>query len=1686
MSTVLSVYSRSAYKEFVLPAINNAESSVTAERIPFRMKEDVELRLEVIDGIWSFLTSGQYTVFRGNGGDGESREDCLVLENGANYIIKTRNEESLSAIVTVKETSFLSYRKFNLPDMGEILIGSETAAAIRYTYEYGGLQYISKRHAVIKRGRGAAVLEDTSKNGVFINDRRVHGTQQLAFGDHIHIWGLDMVFLNGILAVRSDAGDCVSEQLREWEEKQNGGLCETHAVKKRIYHRAPRNMEMLETETIEIEPPPAPKEIEDVPLMMTIGPAMTMAIPMLMSSAMAIIGARSSGAHASAFMYTGILTSVSSAVIGAAWALNNIRYGKNRAKKEENRRFEAYGEYLIQRADEIKGKYNHNTQALKKMYPPAELCASRQMEESSMLWGRNLSHDDFLAHRLGIGEMPFQVHIQIPKERFTLINDSLADKPKFLQENYKILHQVPICVDLIQERIIGIVGGGAKAGARQVAYALIAQIASQNCYTDVKMAFAFQSGQEKHEEWGFTRWLPHVWSPDRKIRYVAEGKAEASDIFYELTKLLRYRKEDQSSLALRDKKYKPHFILFIEDQSLLTGELIENYIFDQEQKLGISVILMAESYEELPNICEYIIENTSEFQGIYNVKTGLRTEVEFDAISREGLDRMARNLFGIEVNESEMGGDIPNAITFFDMFGISRLEELNVADRWKKNRTYDSMKALVGQKSGGAPCYLDVHEKYHGPHGLVAGTTGSGKSETLQTYILSLAINFSPDDIGFFIIDYKGGGMANLFNGLPHLIGQISNLSGNQVRRAMVSIQSENKRRQQVFNEHGVNNINLYTTLYKNGEASQPIPHLFIIIDEFAELKREEGDFMKQLISVAQVGRSLGVHLILATQKPGGTVDDSIWSNSKFRLCLRVQDRQDSNEMLHRPDAAYLTQAGRCYLQVGNDELFELFQSGWSGAVYDENDLASQQVLARMLTNTGKTALVGNHVKRRRVEEQKEEWVGYLCGCCQEQAEAWEAQKKEKEALSMEDTREKFVVNAMFKKMSEDEVDYPESDYNRRMLENLLELWDRAVKEGIGEQRERSLYILRKASGEGKKLPEVKEKTQLDAVVKYLQETAQREQYRKPSQLWMPVLEKEIPLDALDGWKAAAFDGSGWPEYPEKWALTTMVGMYDDPMRQSQKPLFLNFTEYGHIAVCGMAMSGKSTFLQTVVYGLVQRYSPKYLNVYALDFSARKLAPFEHDAHVGGVLYESDLDSIGKFFYMLEKIMDERKRLFRGGNYSQYVMTYGVACPMILVVIDNIAGFREKTEFAYDDILMQMTRECTAYGIHFLISGAGFNSSEIPTRMRDNIHYTVCLEMTDRFQYSDCLGIMQLGVMPEAGVHGRGLAIVNGEALEFQTAVAEAEPDAQLDDYKRGEKIQKTCEALTRAWKGKRARTIPRLPEKAVWPEFEALEEVQSLLEDDRSLPMGYDAETAGIYALDLSRSYCFLISGKARTGKTNMLRVLAAAAKLKGSQVCFVEPGGAELKKFSQELGVDYVDSFEAYRDFMDRLLIPAFLERNRIKKECVGQGMEDEEIYDRMAIEMRYCIFIADLKAFVDMLYGEKGVRENMCGAMTNLFDKGFLHNIFFFACMNQDQRMEVAGKDAYEAFIRSKMGVHFGGNVAAQRIFEFGNMPFSEQAAVDKAGIGTIPPTESAPYCKIVVPLLKRQVVQQEENV
>ena len=378
-----------------------------------------------------------------------------------------------------------------------------------------------------------------------------------------------------------------------------------------------------------------------------------------------------------------------------------------------------------------------------------------------------------------------------------------------------------------------------------------------------------------------------------------------------------------------------------------------------------------ERREQLPNTCKLVLERSKELSGWYEIErhSQKREEIHFDYIKKEAAERLIRTISGIRVAEIEEKRDIPDTIDFLKMYGVMTVKELDIESHWRQNSIYESCRVLIGKKAGGESCYLDIHERYHGPHGLLAGTTGSGKSEVLQTFILSMAINFSPEAVNFLLIDYKGEGMSGLFSELPHISGGISNLSDGQAYRAMISIKSENKRRQKIFKQWKVNNINDYTKLFIAGDTSEAIPHLLIVIDEFAELKKAEPEFMQELISVAQVGRSLGVHLILATQKPGGVVDDKIWSNSRFRICLKVQEREDSMDMLHNMDACQIAQTGRGYLQVGNNEVYDLFQAGWSGAPYREE---CRKAVAQMINLDGTPCSVKNTFVKETFENEKE------------------------------------------------------------------------------------------------------------------------------------------------------------------------------------------------------------------------------------------------------------------------------------------------------------------------------------------------------------------------------------------------------------------------------------------------------------------------------------------------------------------------------------------------------------------------------------------------------------------------------------------------------------------------------------------------------------------------------------------
>lgn len=1663
MAYSLAVYGNDAFREFILPPTKNVDFALKLTRRVFGFSGDVTVNFENVDGRWILSgTSGPARIRRA----GVQPGDELKL---GDLIHVREQEKTVDILVLELDQSLNRFKKYMVANPCRLVVGSSDRCDIVYNFQV----LVSGTHAILDVQNGRCIVSDQSRNGIYMNSRRIQSGQELHFGDQINIFGLQILWLGNVLAVGTTGQPVkVTERLLRPLESSNElyphGYRQLGSSPRQLFHRSPRMLPKLNTEPIEIEAVPQPNRSAKRPLLLAIGPSMTMVIPMLLGSLMAILASSSTGGKVSPYMYTGIVIAAAAAAIGVMWALINLRYNKKQEAEAEENRIYRYQNYLLEIEAEIQTKFQENQKILEASYPPASVCAKYDAF-CPTLWNRNASHEDMLFVRLGVGDTEFQCPIVIPKKRFSLYDDTLADQPQLLQETYRILRGVPVGLDLRDCTLLGIVGDGNADSALSISRIIAVQLAANCCYTDVKLVFlGNESTLQSGGAWSFARWLPHVWSESKTTRYCAGTDSERTEICYELSELLRTRSEMAKVAAKEgentDAAKQTHFVVFLEDPELLSGEGLLKQLLLADKGAGVTTLILAPRREMLPNVCEDIIETNGIRGSSYNLSIGITggREINFDTISAVEAERFARTVSRIEVAEVERNGAIPDAVTFLDMWGVKTLEELHVSDRWRKNRTYETMRALIGKRAGNEDWYLDIHEKHHGPHGLVAGTTGSGKSETLQTFILSLALCYSPDDVAFFIIDYKGGGMANLFENLPHMAGQISNLSGNQVHRAMVSIMSENRRRQRLFNECGVNHIDHYTRLYKNGETAIPLPHLLIIIDEFAELKKEESSFMRELISVAQVGRSLGVHLILATQKPSGTVDDNIWSNAKFRICLRVQDRQDSNEMLHKPDAAYITHAGRGFMQVGNDEIYEEFQSGWSGADYDEDLALINTSIASMHTVTGKPALIGNHLKKQQKDLQRMRWLKSLA------AETMAAAKDAGCDLTREiPDRHSLnrIVDGIYARLGQKHVDYSRGRGNTLRLETFTLALAEAARSGAEEDAILDTAV-RTIWAENGKLPELKVRTQLKAVVDYLALIAEENGYDRMFRLWLPVLPEVLYLQQLQGYSEGCFDGSGWRER-DSGALEALIGLSDNPANQIQLPYAINFAEGGNLAVCGVAGSGKSTFMQSMLFSLADHYSPDALNLYILDFSNRSLGVFENLPHCGGVVYDNEPEKLARFFNLLDQLVQTRKEVLRGGTFLQYLQSRAGKIPALMVVIDNYAGFREKTDGRYETKLQTLAREGTNYGIYLAITADGFGGGDIPNRLADHLRTTVALEMGDRYKYADVLRTIHFDTMPESGVKGRGIAPVQGTILEFQTAL----PLAAADDFQRTEQIRAYFDRMTAAWKGSVPKPIPEIPADPTLDKLEQSEEYLSAAASGQRLPFGYYLENASICSIELRETFCYLITGRPKTGKSNLLQLLFHAAARSGGSCWVAEFTLQRLKKSADALGLGYLHDTESMFSFT-RSLQADFLARNKEKRSMLQNGAEEDEIFTAMRAHKPLFLFIDDLADFIQAVYDTDAAYNGVRAFWENAAEKGSLHHIYIIACVDHTQVTRLSGKKLYETMASYKTGIHLGGNVSQQKILDFSAMPFAEQSKQLKPGIGLLPQDLEHPQPRRVV--------------
>ena len=576
---------------------------------------------------------------------------------------------------------------------------------------------------------------------------------------------------------------------------------------------------------------------------------------------------------------------------------------------------------------------------------------------------------------MGLGSIDLDADVNYREKTFSVDEDNLQDAMLSLGTEPKILKNVPVSFSLINDNIVGVIGD--YTSTVNMMKALILQMVSLHSYDELKIMLIID--EEDIDEWKFVKVIPHFWNDEKSIRFFATNADEVKELSVYIEKNIISR---AGSANRENNDLSPHYVILSTSKKLSEKSDSLQQLIKSKKIFATSVIFMAEELRELPKETKLVISVDGENSRMFdkNDTTGNQVVFSADCVNEATLNTLAEDIANIELDLTSQRYTLPNMITFLEMFNVSKIEHLNSLTRWKENNPTITLQTPIGVDSTGELFKLDLHEKFHGPHGLVAGMTGSGKSEFIITYILSLAVNYHPDEVAFILIDYKGGGLAGAFEDsekgikLPHLAGTITNLDGAAVKRSLISIQSELRRRQAIFNEarkvsnEGTMDIYKYQQLYRDKVVFDPVPHLFIISDEFAELKSQQPEFMEQLISTARIGRSLGVHLILATQKPNGVVNEQIWSNSKFRVCLKVQEKADSEDMIKCPDAAELSQTGRFYLQVGFNELFELGQSAWCGADYIPSETVEKTFDAsiQIVDNIGR-ALMNVKLDKKKV-----------------------------------------------------------------------------------------------------------------------------------------------------------------------------------------------------------------------------------------------------------------------------------------------------------------------------------------------------------------------------------------------------------------------------------------------------------------------------------------------------------------------------------------------------------------------------------------------------------------------------------------------------------------------------------------------------------------------------------------------
>ena len=782
---------------------------------------------------------------------------------------------------------------------------------------------VSRQHARLEVGTHIEIVDLNSANGVVIDGGFVQRARILP-RQVITIGGTELTFT----VLEDDTEETPADRVLE----RGGSL---------LFNRSPRVEQRYAGE--QHKQPPLPTESEP-----RLFPWPMVVAPIIMGFAL--------------FSLTGSATSLFMVAMSPLMMLGNFigqRTQQSKKLKDEILAFETkmneLEDKLLQEEETERTRRRLEAPATAQVYEQA-------LQLGSLLWTRRPEHWNFLSLRLGTGTAKSRNSIES--------GDGARGVAKYVQrlgelrKRFETIDEVPLVEILPAAGALGIAGPTELAA--DALRGLGIQIFGLHAPNEVVAAAILDPEWSRQLDW--LRWLPHVTSPQSDFAEIALADSQVAGtvllnaleetILERLSGSPTHRGplgEKDSAMQLgenvgeaRGEKYKAarevSLVLFVSNDAPVDRARLTQLI-ERGPDVGIYTVFVAPNIESLPAACRTYIDVTEGLDSatIGWVRLGKKeSPVAVEGVARDYAEYFARCLAPVidSSSVSPDSSDLPSQVSLLRVAGTDLAEDPSaVIERWQQNNSIldrspgpkvrlkraSTLKAFVGQ---GATDAMALDLRTQGPHALVGGTTGSGKSEFLQAWVLGLAAEYSPDRVTFLFVDYKGGSAFADCVKLPHCVGLVTDLSPHLVRRALTSLRAELRHREHLFNRKNAKDL---IELEKRRDAEAP-PALVIVIDEFAALANEVPEFVDGVVDIAQRGRSLGIHLIMATQRPAGVIKDNLRANTNLRVALRMADESDSNDVVGDPIAASFDPSlpGRAIAKTGPGRLVP-FQSGYAG-----------------------------------------------------------------------------------------------------------------------------------------------------------------------------------------------------------------------------------------------------------------------------------------------------------------------------------------------------------------------------------------------------------------------------------------------------------------------------------------------------------------------------------------------------------------------------------------------------------------------------------------------------------------------------------------------------------------------------------------------------------------------------------